>query len=234
LLKQERKLKSRFTHFWLILVALLGSFPAMAINKCVDASGNVSYQVEPCPAEQKTKTFNIDSAVPDAEVTEQISGEVVPVLVELPGVGEVAVMAYDHWQVSLQEAGSGALLTLENGDVMRIELTYSPRAEPAVVDDGVQKASVRRLAADFVDDSIEQAVKMRRLPTPAGVAILANFTRRDFREAADGKGAFPSTTVGLLEHKKVSIAIKIETFGTDTVAHDDALEVLSSLVVVES
>ncbi len=224
----------RLTMIGILLYALMGAFPAIANNECVDASGNVSDPAESCLAEQKNRTLNSDSAVSDAAVSGQTSGDDVPVLVELPGIGQVAVMAHDQWQVRVQAQGSGALLALENRGVMRVELTYTPRAEPIIVDDGVLRANVRRLAADYVSDSIEQAVKMRRLPTSAGVAILANFNQRAFREAASAEGAFPSTTVGLLEHNKIAIAIKIETFGTDTVAHDDALEVLAGLVVIES
>ena len=224
----------RLTIIGILLYALMGAFPAIANNECVDAPGNVGDPAEPCLTEQKNRTFTSDSVVFDAAVSRQTSGDDVPVLVELPGVGQVAVMAHDQWQVRVQAQGGGALLALENRGIMRVELTYTPRTEPVIVDDGVQKANVRRLAADYVSDSIEQAVKMRRLPTSAGVAILANFNQRAFREAGSARGAFPSTTVGLLEHNKVSIAIKIETFGTDTVAHDDALEVLAGLVVIES
>ena len=224
----------RLTIIGILLYALMGALPAIANNECVDASVNVSDPAEPCLTEQKNRAFTSDSVVSGAAVSRQTSGDDAPVLVELPGVGQVAVMAHDQWQVRVQAQGGGALLALENRGVMRVELTYTPRTEPVIVDDGVQKASVRRLAADYVSDSIEQTVKMRRLPTSAGMAILANFNQRAFREAAIAEGAFPSTTVGLLEHNKVSIAIKIETFGTDTAAHDDALELLVGLVVIES
>lgn len=218
----------------LLQSVLLGSQAAFAVNKCVDSGGNVSYQVEPCPAEQQAKTVNVDSAVPEAVIQEQAAGELVPVLVELPGIGEVAVMAFDNWQVDMQEAGSGAMLTLQNGSAMRIALTYLPRSEPAVADAGVHKDKVRRMAEKYLASSVEETVSMRRLPTPAGVALLSNFNRKDESSLGSSGSEFPSTTIGSIEHKKLSIEIRIETHGTDTSAHDDALEVLASLVVVES
>ncbi|MEK9868894.1 MAG: hypothetical protein VW831_04140, partial [Gammaproteobacteria bacterium] len=132
--RQERILARHLTIIGILLYALMGAFPAIAYNECVDASGNASDPAEPCLTEQKNRTFTSDSVVSDAAVSRQTSGDDVPVLVELPGVGQVAVMAHDQWQVRVQAQGGGALLALENRGIMRVELTYRPRTEPVIVD----------------------------------------------------------------------------------------------------
>ena len=37
------------SRYWVMLLGLLAA-PALAANKCVDASGRISYQATPCPA----------------------------------------------------------------------------------------------------------------------------------------------------------------------------------------
>lgn len=217
-----------------LVLPMLAFLPSLAlgVNKCTDATGHVSYQNGPCPASQSVADVPLDansapqSAVGDATPAEPTPGEVDSVVLDIPGIGNVSVMTFSDWKVRVREGAPASTIRM-NGWAMSIQLTFVPR--PGAMDEEAQKDSVRKMGAQYVPTSVEQAVLLRRLGTGVGPAILANFNERKYQRQEVPVGEYSSITIGQISHELMTVAVTVLTNGPDTVQHDNALLVLESI-----
>ena len=158
-------------------------------------------------------------------------GSAMAAVVTVPSGGDVAVTAFRDWDVQVA-SGQAPTMKLTNGNRMNIQLTFIPRRKPRTPSEEDQKSSVRQNAQRYVTGSVEQETILKRLPTPMGTAILTNFNNLRYQSQPPPVGEFSSITLGQVDHELMSIAVTILTQGPETPEHDDALEVLASLLMV--
>jgi hypothetical protein len=204
------------------------------MNKCIDRSGKTTYQAEPCPANQTSRPVSIPNPKESAQNLYDAHRNVGTTNVTIPTIGQVGVMMYTAWQLN-QISGTAPTIRLtnkNNNDPMSITLTFLPNKSSDALTEKQQIETVKTIAAQYVASSIEQKTSLRRLKTAIGDALLANFNDAKYQNSPTPKGEYSSVTIGLISHKKFSVSITILTNGIETNGHNDALDVLASLLLV--
>ena len=77
-----------------------------------------------------------------------------------------------------QTSGTAPTIRLQNKKInqpMSITLTFLPNKSSQALSEQQQIETVKNIATQYVDSSIEQKTSLRRLITPIGDALLANF-----------------------------------------------------------
>lgn len=224
----------KFPAFFVLLIVVSNSQHASGISKCVDRNGKTTYQTEPCPVNQTSRPVSIPNPKESAQNLFDTPSTVSSTLVKLPAVGQIGVMTYGSWQVS-QTSGTAPTIRLQNKKInqpMSITLTFLPNKSSQALSEQQQIETVKNIATQYVDSSIEQKTSLRRLITPIGDALLANFNDAKFQNSPAPQGQYSSVTTGLISHKEFSVSITILTNGVKTSAHADALDVLASLLLI--
>ena len=217
-----------------VVMLSISSAPVFAVNKCVDESGNVSYQQTSCPETDQSNHVELDRAPAGTQAAAAGKGNVRAVLVTLPGIGEVSAMSFAHWKTEVSRDGPAQTVRMRSRGVLSILLTYIPKAEPGKLSDEDHKALATQIGEPYAAASVEKSVRLRRMRTPIGDALLSNFNEARYQRTQPPPGEYSSITVGQIDHERFSVAVTILTQGPDTPAHDDALEVLASLLLIET
>ena len=174
-----------------VTLVCLASQTALAINKCIDPGGNVSYQDGTCPLENTTKEMDLPEYSENHSSSGSPNSNVDSILVSVPGVGEVAMMKFSNWNIHIRKADGDNPPTVKmvsQPDAMNLSLTFIPNRVPRILSEDEQASAVRKIGEHFVSDSIEKRVSLRRLPTPIGNAVLANFNEQKYQNSPVPKG----------------------------------------------
>jgi hypothetical protein len=217
------------------LICLAGQ-TALAINKCTDSGGKVSYQDGPCPSENTAMEMDLPEYSENHSSSGSPNSNVDSIIVTVPGVGEVAMMKFSNWDIQTRKADGDNPPTVKmvsQPDAMNLSLTFIPNRVPRILSEDEQASAVRKIGEHFVSGSIEKRVSLRRLSTPIGNAVLANFNERKYQNSPVPKGEYSSITTGLVTHELMTVAVTILTNGPNTMAHDDALAVIGSLLLID-
>jgi hypothetical protein len=182
-----------------------------------------------------TNIIAINDGSSNGPSSDDASSNVGSVIVNVANVGDVALMTFGHWktQTDSQASPTVKMTSQSSNDPLSFSLTFIPSEREQPMGENEQKKTVRQIAAKYVDSSIEQRVILKRLRTPIGTAILANFNEKKFEFSSPPPGELPSITIGLIAHEKMMVSVTILTNGPDSEAHDDALAVLNSILVID-
>lgn len=236
-LLQAKRYPARVAAFFMVLSL---SIPAsvQAINRCEDASGRVSYQDGLCPEDARSEVVKVPARVPVAAGSAPGEGEAPAAgarVVTLPGVGDVAFMTISGWETLTRPAGEHAVeVRMTAGSPnqpLTMLMTFIPNQLDSALTSSEHKGAVTQMVQQYVAGSEEQAIHLKQLNAPIGVAMLANFHDRRYQHQAPPHGEFRSVTAGLVNGQSVIVSVTILCNSVDDEVHDLALSVISSLLM---
>ncbi len=219
-----------------ILLSILFTFSfsplGLAINKCTDDKGNVSFQDSPCKPGHKSEveSFSQDR---DSDNVNNLN----PVYVEIPGVGTAVLFSYKWWSSRVIQADSAAPPTVKmiakNGEEpLSLSITFLPNRMGRKIPLEESVDTVHRMASRYVEGSVEREVIVHKLDTSIGPAVLASFNDAKYLKDPVPAGEYSSITVGQAAHSKLIVGFTILTNGTNSKALTEALNILGSFQVV--
>jgi len=224
----------------LVLLLALQTFAlnVKAINKCEDEDGNITFQDLDCGRGESAEKVKIRRAAIQRSVPEIVKPDNVnPHYLPLPGIGQLILLSFDWWDYQVVDNPDdelpGVVMRAKAGEEpLSLQLSFirNPSGTLASKEDNVRV--VRQMASAFVEDSVEQVIDIKRIPTSLGIAYLANFTDRKYESLPAPEGEYRSITIGQLIHPRVAVGITILSGGADSKEHDEALDVVTSFTLV--
>ena len=220
---------------WNAIIALtfiVLSLPAQAINKCTDKTGKISYQDGPCRASEIAETKLLGKSN-DAEDIKNLQ----PIYVKIPGVGDGVLFAYKWWNFNIIQPTTEApptvkMVSKSGEEPISFSISFIPNKNGKKISIEESSDTVYKMASRYVAGSIEGEVKLRKLETSIGPAILTSFTEEKYLHIPIPLGEFSSITVGQATHSKVVVGFTILTNGTDSKALKEAYNIIGSFQIV--
>lgn len=227
----------------LLLLAASGTSTA-AIFKCTAADGSVSYQDQPCPADESQHS-RADQQEPASSGSRResitIDGETVRlVYFPVPGLGEVQVPVFEHMEYTTRShddrAATIALRAKPGQDPMQLQMTFFANRPGR----SYSAAEAMQFLAD-IDPQLtnEQAYadEFWSFETQLGNIDFETSIRENPRSfGSEGRdpqsGEFTTATTGLKRHPNVVVAVTILTNGRMSEGLRGALRVVNAFFVL--
>ena len=216
----------------LFLIAVILSFPVYAINKCTDERGKVSFQDKPCAANQLSETKNLKRNRDSDDVN-----NVEPIYITIPGVGNAVLLSYKWWNHRIIQPDPSIpptvkMISVEGEEPISFSITFIPNKEGKKISFEESSGTVYKIASRYVSGSVEKEVKLRKLETTLGPAIIASFNDEKYLNKPVPNGEYSSITVGQAAHSEIVVGFTILTNGTDSKALSEAFNIIGSFQVV--
>ncbi|MBV1876577.1 MAG: hypothetical protein KUG79_02930 [Pseudomonadales bacterium] len=216
----------------IVVIASLFSFSVLAINKCTDANGNISYQDNLCAIGHNVEVMQ-SKRNRDSASTKNLD----PVYVTIPGVGRGVLFSYKWWGFRIIQPATDIpptvkMVSRSGEEPINFSLTFIPNRSGKKISIDDSAATVVKIASRYVAGSVEKEVRLAQLDTTIGPAVYTSFNEEKYLSTSIPRGQYSSITVGQAVHSKFVVGFTILTNGTDSKALSEAFNIISSIQIV--